>query len=179
MPDWGFQIRQWRKCRARSPLVVTLGLFLFGTALLFARSDCLSIQEASHHVGEIKCVSGKVVNIRTGAKGIHFVGFREDQAACAFTVVVFVSDLKDVGDVRRLEGHLSRSTGLSDGTIRLSRVKQLRDGATMIPPLPKNYDVENRGHYGAGRLRSQKPKKTKSKPATTATYRKEGEDPPE
>jgi hypothetical protein len=22
----------------------------------------------------------------------------------------------------------------------------------MIPPLPKNYDVENRGHYSAGRL---------------------------
>jgi hypothetical protein len=49
----------------------------------------------------------------------------------------------------------------------------------MIPPLPKNYDVEERGHYSAGRLRSKKPKKTKSKPAATATYGNdvEGEEP--
>jgi hypothetical protein len=41
----------------------------------------------------------------------------------------------------------------------------------MIPPLPKNYDVENRGHYSAGRLRpTKKPTKTKAKPNTTSTY---------
>lgn len=41
----------------------------------------------------------------------------------------------------------------------------------MIPPLLKNYDVENRGHYSAGQLYpSKKPKKTKHTPNTTATY---------
>ncbi len=41
----------------------------------------------------------------------------------------------------------------------------------MIPPLPKNYDVENRGHFSAGRLRpTKKPAKTKAKPNTTSTY---------
>ena len=41
----------------------------------------------------------------------------------------------------------------------------------MIPPLPKNYDVENRGHFSAGRLYpSKKPTKKKSRPNATATY---------
>lgn len=64
--------------------------------------------------------------------------------------------------------------------IVLNRIKQLKRGATMIPPLPKNYDVENRGHYSAGRLHpSKKPKKQKVRPSTNATYGNdvEGEDP--
>ena len=41
----------------------------------------------------------------------------------------------------------------------------------MIPPLPKNYDVENRGHFSAGRLSpTKKPAKTKAKLNSTATY---------
>ncbi len=51
----------------------------------------------------------------------------------------------------------------------------------MIPPLPKNYDVENRGHYSAGYLRpTRKPAKTKATPSTMATYGNdvEGEDLP-
>jgi hypothetical protein len=49
--------------------------------------------------------------------------------------------------------------------------KALQRGAAMIPPLPKNYDVENRGYFSAGRLRpTKKPKKTKAKPSTTATF---------
>ncbi len=39
----------------------------------------------------------------------------------------------------------------------------------MIPPLPKNYDVENRGHYSAGHVRpTKKPTKTKATPSTTS-----------
>ena len=49
----------------------------------------------------------------------------------------------------------------------------------MIPPLPKDYDVENRGHYTAGRLYpTKKPAKTKAKPATLVVFGNdvEGED---
>ena len=46
MPNWVFQTRHPRKCCTRSHLVVTLGLFLFPGAPLFAPSDSLSIQEA-------------------------------------------------------------------------------------------------------------------------------------
>jgi hypothetical protein len=105
--------------------------------------------------------------------------------ACPFTVVVFPSGLKDVGDVRRLAGRTIEIHGavkLYDGRpeIILNRISQITGGAAMIPPLPKNYDVENRGHYRAGHLRpTKKPAKTKATPSTTATYGNdvEGEDP--
>lgn len=150
-------------------------LALVAGTSLFA-SDCLSIAQAGQHVGENRCVTGKVVGVKVGAKGVHFVDFCEDQAACPFTVVVFPSDLKDVGDIRRLTGHVVEIHGpvkTYDGRaeIILNRVSQLTGGSTLIPPLPKNYDVEQRGHYSAGRIRAtKKPKKTKSKPALTATY---------
>jgi len=186
MPKSGLKMHHRRKFRSRSPLVVALGLFLFATTPLFARSGCIPIHEASQHVGEVKCVTGKVLHVKVGDRGVRFVGFCDDQAACPFRVVVFAADLKDVGDVRRLEGRVIEIHGpvkLYNGRaeIILSRVAQLTGGANLIPPLPKNYDVEKQGHYSAGRLRSKKPKKTKSKPATTATYGNdvEGEDPPD
>ena len=169
-----------------------LTLFLLAAApALFAHSDCISIQEASHHVGEVQCVTGKVLRVKAGSKGVHFVDFCTDQMACPFTVVVFPSDLRDVGDVRRLEGQLIEIHGqvkLYNGRaeIILNRVSQLTAGSTLIPPLPKNYDVEKRGHYSAGKMHpSKKPKKIKPTPADSATFGKEqntdaeGNDPPD
>src|SRR5579859_5848580 len=152
---------------------------------LFA-SDCIPIHEAGQHIGETKCVTGKVLKIKVGAKGVHFLDFCEDSMACPFTVVVFANDLKDVGDVRRLAGRTIEIHGNVkeyDGRpeIILRRISQITGGAAMIPPLPKNYDVENRGHFSAGRLHpSKKPGKTKAKLPTTSTYGNdvEGQDPP-
>lgn len=150
-------------------------------------SDCLPISEAGKHVGETKCVTGKVVRVKVGARGVHFVNFCADHVACPFTVVVFPHDLKDVGDVRRLAGQVIEIHGpvkLYDGRaeIILNRVSQLTAGSTLIPPLPKNYDVEKRGHYSAGRMRpGKKPKKTRGTPNTSATYGNEAdsEEPPQ
>jgi hypothetical protein len=153
---------------------VFAGLILFAAAL--RASDCVSIQQASQYVGETKCVTGKVLKVKTGAKGIHYIDFCEDQMACPFSVVVFSHDLKDVGDVRRLAGHVIEIRGavkLYDGRaeIILSRAGQIAGGLTLIPPLPKDYDVEKQGHYSAGRLRpSKKPAKTTSVPNSTAIY---------
>ncbi len=151
----------------------TVLLILLTTCV--AASDCLPIADARQHVGETKCVTGKVLHVKVGDKGVHFIDFCEDQIACPFTVVVFPSDLRDVGDIRRLTGRVIEIHGpvkLYDGRaeIILNRVSQLTGGSTLIPPLPKNYDVEKQGHYSAGRVRpTKKPKKTKQKPATTAT----------
>ena len=150
-------------------------------------SDCIAFREAGGHIGETKCIVGKVVRVTVGAKGVHFLDFCEDQMTCPFTVVVFSHDLKDVGDVRRLEGRTIEVHGAVksyDGRaeIILNRISQISGGAAMIPPLPKNYDVENRGHYSAGRLRpTKKPAKTKPTPNSTATYGNdvEGEEPPD
>jgi len=147
-------------------------------------ADCIPIHETGQHIGQVKCVTGKVIRVKVGEKGVHFLDFCEDSVACPFTVVVFAHDLKDVGDVRRLAGRTIEVRGIVkvyDGRpeIILSRISQIEGGAAMIPPLPRNYDVENRGHYSAGRLRpTKKPAKTKAKPNSTATYGAdvEGED---
>ena len=149
-------------------------------------SDCIPIREARQHVGETKCVTGKVIRIKVGTKGVHFLDFCEDQLSCPFTVVVFRSDLKDVGDVRRLAGRTIEVRGAvkiydSRAEIILKRISQIAGGATLIPPLPKEYDVEKTGHYSAGHIRpTKKPAKVKATPNTTATYGNdvEGEEPP-
>ena len=169
-------------------LAVLLGVIVSAACCeLSSASDCVSIQQASQHIGEVKCVAGKVLRVRIGPKGVRFFEFCEDQIACPFSVVVFPFDLKDVGDVRRLEGRTIEVHGavkMYDGRaeIILKRVSQLTGGAGLIPPLPKNYDVETRGHYSAGRLHpSKKPKRHKAKPSTSATYGNdvEGDEPPE
>jgi len=158
---------------------VLLALLLSAAAA--SASDCLPIREASQHVGETRCVTGKVLRVKVGAKGVHFVDFCEDQMSCPFTVVVFPSDLKDVGDVRRLAGQMIEIHGpvkLYNGRaeIILNRVSQLTAGSTLFPPLPKNYDVEKQGHYSAGRMRpTKKPAKTYSTPNATATYGNEAD----
>lgn len=164
-------------------LIALLTLFAFP---FLSASDCLSIQEVGQHIDETKCVTGKVVRVKVGASGVRFLDFCEDQMACPFTVVIFSHDLKDVGDIRRLAGRTIEIQGrvkLYDGRpeIILNRISQITGGAAMIPPLPKNYDVENRGHYSAGRLSpTKKPAKVKATPNATATYGYdvEGDDPP-
>lgn len=158
---------------------VVLALLLSANAAI--ASDCLPIADAKLHVGENKCVTGKVLRVKEGAKGVHFVDFCEDQASCPFTVVVFPHDLKDVGDVRRLTGHVIEIRGpvkLYDGRaeIILNRVSQVSGGSMLIPPLPKNYDVEKQGHYSAGRMSTtKKPAKVKAVPNTSVTYGNEAD----
>jgi hypothetical protein len=57
---------------------------------------------------------------------------------------------KDVGDVRHLEGRFIEIHGPvkpygGRAEIILNRVGQLTGGSTLIPPMPKNYDVEKQG----------------------------------
>ncbi|MGD0987137.1 MAG: hypothetical protein ABR874_04955 [Candidatus Sulfotelmatobacter sp.] len=163
-----------------SPLRTTL-LLLILVPIYAAASDCLPIAQASQHVGETKCITGKVLRVKAGAKGVHFVDFCEDQSACPFSVVVFPADLKDVGDVRRLAGQVIEIHGpvklyRGRAEIILNRVSQLTAGSTLIPPLPKNYDVEKQGHYSAGRMRpSKKPATVKGTVSPNATYGNEAD----
>lgn len=157
-------------------VIPALVALLFVNPGTLSAADCIPIHQAGQHIGETKCVTGKVVRVKVATKGVHFLDFCEDHLACPFTVVVFAHDLRDVGDVRRLAGQTIEIRGalkLYDGRpeIILRRISQIEGGAAMIPPLPKDYDVENRGHFSAGRLHpSKKPAKTKAKPSTTATY---------
>jgi hypothetical protein len=57
----------------RCPLLVATALL---TSLAWA--DCLPFTEAKNHVGEVKCVTGMVVRIKQGARGVHFLDFCDD-----------------------------------------------------------------------------------------------------
>ena len=134
----------------------------------FARPDCLPFDEAKKHVGEIKCIIGKVVRVKQGSRGVHFLDFCDDFRLCPFTVVIFPSDLKSVGDVRQLEGRMIEIHGQVkeyDGRaeIILEEYRQLSGSGARIPPLPKNYDVEKKGRYSGGTFSHAKPGKKPSK----------------
>src|SRR6516225_744926 len=131
---------------------------LFAFAVLFSiqlSAQCVPFREARGHVGSTKCVSGTVLKVEEGEKGVTYLDFCEDYRVCPFTVVVFASDLKHVGDVRHLtgkpievRGHITDYDGRAE--IILTRPGQLGKDAALVPPLPKQYDVERKGHYSAG-----------------------------
>jgi hypothetical protein len=141
-----------------------------------AWSDCLAVSEASKHVGEVKCVTGIVVRVKQGARGVHFLDFCDDFRLCPFTVVIFPRDLKSVGDVRQLQGRMVEIHGQVkeyDGRaeIVLEEYRQLGGAGARIPPLPKNYDVEKKGRYSAGTFSHPKAarKPSKKEPADIMT----------
>jgi len=149
----------------------------------FAWSDCLPFTEARKHVGEVKCVTGMVVRVKQGARGVHFLDFCDDFRLCPFTVVVFPGDLKSVGDVRQLQGRMVEIHGPVkeyDGRaeIVLEEYRQLGGAGVRIPPLPKNYDVEKKGHYSAGTFSHPKAarKTTKRQPPDVITQAPEDPD---
>jgi hypothetical protein len=177
----GTPLRPYNHFMSKVTFLIASGLLLL-YAIPLCSADCISIHEAVKHVGEVKCVTGKVLRVRIGDEGVHVLDFCQDANACRFTVVVFPSDLEDVGDVRQLEGRTIEIHGTvknfdGDAEIIFRRISQLRSGMSLIPPLPKNYDVEERGHYSAGRFHpSKKLKHARQKPSTTAIYGNDVED---
>jgi hypothetical protein len=160
--------------------------FLFGLLLpTLSFAECISINEAKNHIGETRCVTGKVVRVKQGNRGVHFLDFCEDYRLCPFTVVVFPGDLKGVGDVRQLQGKIIEVHGPVkeyDGRaeIVLQQARQLTGEAAWIPPLPKGYDVEKKGRYSAGKFRYPKPSRRPKKKRQRAPIPTEEEsDPPQ
>lgn len=143
---------------------------MWAVALLLAvpcAAECLPIQSAAANIGTSKCVTGKVVKVTRASGGTTFLQFCEDYRVCPFQVVVFASDLRHVGDVRQLEGRVIEVQGdirAYDGRpeIILKQARQLRGEAAKIPPLPKEFDVEKKGRYRAGRLTYPKASRRKA-----------------
>ena len=128
--------------------------------------NCLAIAEAQKHVGKTHCVTGTVVRVEKGNNGVTFLDFCADYRSCPFTVIVFPGDLRNVGDVRQLQGRAVTIKGRIEeyderAEIILRHPQQLGDSAGMLPALPKDYDVERAGHYSAGTFRAKKAKKAK------------------
>jgi DNA/RNA endonuclease YhcR with UshA esterase domain len=139
--------------------VATTAVFLSWLTMsaVLSSAGCLPIADALNHIGETRCVTGKVFKVEQDSMGVHYLNFCENREACPFTVVIFPSDLRYVGDVRQLGGKTVEIHGpvkMYDGRaeIILSNLRQLRGEAAQIPPLPKNYDVEKKGRYSAGKF---------------------------
>lgn len=120
-----------------------------------ARADCIPIEQAGKHIGETQCVSGRVVRVKAGDRGVHYLDFCDDFRTCPFSVVVFPRDLKSVGDVRQLQGKVVEIRGpvkAYDGRaeIILQESRQLGGAGVKLPSFPKAYDVEQSGRYSAG-----------------------------
>lgn len=144
-----------------------LAVFLLACAATRASADCITYSDARRHIGSTRCVRGTVLHVKQGSKGVTFLDFCEDYRTCPFTVVVFASDLKQVGDVRQLKGRTVEIQGTIqeyDGRaeIILRRPQQLGKDAALLPPLPKDYDVERRGRYSAGKFSYPKSAKKKT-----------------
>jgi DNA/RNA endonuclease YhcR with UshA esterase domain len=138
----------------------------------------VSFAEAHHHLGKAKCITGTVVQVKEGNSGVTFLDFCENYETCPFTVVVFPSDLRRVGDVHQLAGRTIEIQGTVEeydgrAEIILRRPQQLGDSASLLTPLskdavlaptlPKEYDVERRGRYSVGKLKHPKNAKSPAK----------------
>src|ERR1700747_3154249 len=83
-------------------------------AILLTQSSsasCIPFDQARNHLGETQCVTGKVIRVKEGNRGVRFLDFCEDYHLCTFTVVVFPYDLKKIGDVRELAGKMIEIRG--------------------------------------------------------------------
>lgn len=148
-------------------LVMTLLLLASGAAF----ADCIAIEKAQEKIGADTCVTGKVVKVVESRSGTWFLDFCEDYRSCPFTVVVFPSNLRDVGDVRLLQGKTIEIHGkikLYGGRaeIVLRDRRQLKGETGSLPSMPKGYDAERRGN---ARSRAANPKKPQSSPDVEST----------
>ena len=148
-------------------LACTIALLLSTPAFC---ADCIPFDQAPKHIGETECVTGKVVHVKATRKA-HYLDFCEDYRLCPFSVVIFSHDMKNVGDVRQLAGKVIEIRGeikeYNDrAEIILDNRKQLSGQAALLPPLPKSFDVEQRGHFSAGTFRARKSRSTTKKKGT-------------
>jgi hypothetical protein len=90
------------------------------SASLLSDADCIPIRVANQHVDETKCVIGKVLRVKVGTKGVHFLDFCEYLMA-PLTAAVFAADLKDVGEVRRLAAHTTDVSGARETLLQPRR----------------------------------------------------------
>lgn len=128
-----------------------------------AAAKCIPYTEADNRIGGQACVTGKVVKVAQSNSGTFFLNFCEKYQGCPFTVVVFPSSLKDVGDVRALEGKTIEIFGKitswrGHAEIVLKDARQLKGESAKLPPVPKEYDVERKGKFSPKAPSSSKDK---------------------
>ncbi len=145
-----------------------IAAFVLSTTAML-RAECFPFDKAPQHVGEIVCVRGRVVKVSASASGTHYLNFCESFLNCPFTVVVLPAHLEEIGDVRSLQDREIEIDGLvklyngHPETLLVESNQLHGEGASHIPPLPKNYDVSIHGKFSSGSAFARKPKRSKRK----------------
>ena len=129
---------------------------------------CIPFDQARNHLDETQCVTGKIIRVQEGDRGVHYLDFCEDYRLCSFTVVVFQHDLQKIGDIRQLAGKVVEIKGEikeyeDRAEIVLENSNQLNHGLMRLSPLPKSFDVEQRGHFSVGTSRPPRERSTSKK----------------
>jgi hypothetical protein len=155
-----------KKCMPRSIRLLLLVFSLILPSLSLA--SCIPFDQARNHLDETQCVTGKVIRVQEGDRGVHYLDFCEDYRLCSFSVVVFAHDLQKIGDIRQLAGKVVEIKGeIKDyddrAEIVLESSRQLGNGLMRLSPLPKSFDVEQRGHFSAGTSRPRRNRSTRKK----------------
>ena len=136
----------------------------------FSSAECIPFTDAAKHIGTSRCVTGKILKVTVLPSGTTFLNFCADYRTCPFQVVVFRGDLRHVGDVRHLEGDVIEIHGDikeydRHAEIILRSTSQLRGESSHIPPLPKDFDVDKKGSFSAGKFSHPKSGKQQRKPS--------------
>ena len=137
-------------------------LILLLTIPALAR-DCIPFEQAPDHIGKTVCVTGKVLKVGESRSGSLFLDFCDDYRQCPFVVFVYRSSLKNIGDVRVLEGQTIEITGKvkewnDRAEIILKNRLQLEGMAEKLPQVPSTYDAAKHGSYSAGKYSSARSK---------------------
>lgn len=75
-------------------------------------SQCINFKESGNYVGEYKCVTGRVDNVYTSAKGNTFLNFCPDYKTCPFSSVIFSSDSYKFPSPKQYQGKIVEISGL-------------------------------------------------------------------
>jgi hypothetical protein len=132
-------------------------------ALPALAKDCIPFDQALDHIGKTMCVTGKVLKVGQSRTGSLFLDFCDDYRKCSFVVFVYQSSLKNIGDVRVLEGQTIEITGKikewdDRAEIILKNRLQLEGMTEKLPQVPATYDAAKHGSYSAGKYSSPRSK---------------------
>ncbi|MGH9511927.1 MAG: hypothetical protein ACRD2U_07295 [Terriglobales bacterium] len=154
---------------------------LFLAFLPFSFAGCIPFSEAPQHVGETRCIKGKVLHIDESQPGFQSLSFCDSGEGCAFTVLVPAADQDTIASLRKLRGKTIKLHGLvkeSNGEAQMVLdSKQLSPENSEMPSFMKTYDVEERGHYSAGTSHAPKSKRVYTKKQTATMPADIPEDP--
>ncbi len=148
---------------------IKLMLLIFVTSFSFA--GCIPFTQARQHIGEIRCVRGKVFHVDDFQGGIESLSFCKEEGKCGFTALVSANDPKSVARLHDLEGKTIKIHGLlkdanSNAQMLLHDPRELLSQDAEIPSFMRAYDVEERGHDSAGTSYAPKAKRVYTKKQT-------------